>query len=143
MAIYHLVPDLVEEVYKVDVRGNIMKVQCKKITSPLTGEDLGSCGIGLTKNNIYVVLVLDILETGIKRIVIQNDDNGNTGVYDLGLFEIVDSKHSSYWKEFQTTVGITYCPEAWSSDDYWERLDENYYDAIDSFNLYADKMINE
>ena len=120
-----------------------MKIKCVKIISPITKEDLGESGAGLTKGRVYTVLVFDVLKEGKARVLIVNDDNESVGVYDLSLFEVVNNSISVYWKYYETGVGYSFCPEAWSSDDFWERLDDNYYDAIDTFEELVEKINSE
>ena len=124
-----------------------MKVLCRKIISPATGEDLGEASPWLIKGKEYVVLAYTYIEKVGFDIYIQTEDQNEPGIFDLTGFEVVSSKIPStwvvkHWKSHGRDV-VNFLPESWNYDTFFEDIENQDPKAIELFNQEAEKIYRE
>lgn len=124
-----------------------MKVKCKKIISPTTKEDLGEESAWLKRNNEYVVLAFTVSSKLGIEIYIQTEHHNEPAAFSLEGFEILSQKMFSGWemtsKVLHDETIVTYLPESWNYEQFFEELADESPEALKLFHKEAESIYSE
>ena len=124
-----------------------MKVQCRKIFSRTTGEDLGDTSPWLRKDKEYVVLAINYFEASGFDLYIQTEDHNEPRFISITGFEFINQNKPSSWVTvFSESYGrkvMTVLPASWNYESFFEDMENQDPKAIELFNKEVEQIYRE
>jgi hypothetical protein len=125
----------------------MVRVKCNKIISHTTKEDLGEQSPWLKKGKEYLVLAMAWSSKFGMQIYIQTEEYNEPRFIDLDGFEIVSQKIPSSWitttQQFGDQTLVFMFPKSWTSDSFFEEIDDEKSEAVKLFNKEVEQMYRE
>ncbi|MGB6976872.1 MAG: hypothetical protein WBE18_05400 [Gammaproteobacteria bacterium] len=121
-----------------------MKIECKRIISYVTKEDLGDSSPWLKVNEQYVVLALVLTPKKGIGVYIQTEHYNEPCFMTLDGFEILTQNIPSNWiTEIDENKVVTLLPKSWAYNDFFEDMENQKPEAIKLFNEEVELIYRE
>lgn len=124
-----------------------MKVICRKIISPGTGENMGESSPWLKVGNEYIVLALNCVEGSGLQIYIQTEHYNEPCFTHVEGFEFINQNIPTSWiavvSEAYDRKVMLMLPASWNYDDFFEEINDQNPRAMELFAKEAEQIYRE